>query len=199
MKIIGLTGGIGSGKSIVSRFLAELGAEIVNLDKAGNDALKKGGIAYKKAVGEFGEGILKKDGEIDRTKLGAIVFSDSEALKRLNNIVHPEIDKTVAEKIQKCRRRGVKVMVLEAAVMLEADKTSQADEIWATIAIEKTVLGRLKKRSGYNETEAKARIHSQMTNEERIKRADVVIYNNGTLDELKARVKAEWEKLVKRL
>ncbi len=199
MKIIGLTGGIGSGKSTAARFLAELGAQVEDLDKIGNNALKKGSNAYKKAISEFGEGILDKDSEINRTKLGKIVFGDNEALKRLNKIVHPEIDKAIDQKLKEYRRQGIKVVILEAAVMLEVGKSHQADEIWVTIASENVVLKRLKERSGYSETEMKARIHSQMTNEERIKRANVVINNDGTLDELKAKVKTEWEKLLKRL
>jgi dephospho-CoA kinase len=199
VKIIGLTGGIGSGKSTVAHFLAELGAEVVDLDKVGNEALKIGGGAYKKTIREFGKGILDKDGEIDRAKLGSIVFHDREALKRLNKIIHPEIDKFVARKLKKIRRQGTKVVILEAAVMLEAEKTRQVDEIWVTVASEKVVLERLLKRSGYSEEDIKARISSQMTNEERIKQANVVINNDGTLDELKARVKLEWEKLLTRL
>jgi dephospho-CoA kinase len=199
MKIIGLTGGIGSGKSTAARFLAQLGAEVIDLDKVGNEALKKGKNSYKKAVREFGETILGKDGEIDRAKLGGIVFKDRKALKLLNNIVHPEIDKTVAEKTWQFRHRGIKVVVLEAAAMLEAEKAWQVDEVWVTIAPEKVVLERLKQRSGYNEVEVKARIHSQMTNEERIKRARVVINNDGTLDNLKTRIKVEWNKLLTRL
>ena len=199
MKIIGLTGGIGSGKSTVARFLAELGAEIIDLDKVGNEALKKGKTAYKKAIQEFGPTILEKNKEIDRSKLGDIVFNEPAALKRLNGIIHPEIDKTVAERTIACRRRGIKVLVLEAAAMLEAGKAWQVDELWVTIALEKTVLERLKQRSGYNQAEAKARIHSQMNNEERVKQATVVINNDGSLDELKARAKSEWDKLLKRL
>ncbi|MHB8105052.1 MAG: dephospho-CoA kinase [Dehalococcoidales bacterium] len=199
MRIIGLTGVIGSGKSTAARYLAELGAEVIDLDKVGHDVLLKGTSAYKMVVKAFGKTILGKNGEIDRTKLGEIVFSDPEALKKLNNIVHPKIDKTVMDRIKEYRRRGVKVVVLEAAAMLEADKAGQADEIWATIAPEKLVLARLKERSGFNEAEAKARIHSQITNEARIKQARVVIVNDGTLDELKAKVKAEWGKLLKRL
>lgn len=144
MKVIGLTGGIGSGKSTAARFLASLGAEVIDLDKVGHGALKKGSGAYKQAIREFGVGILDKDREIDRAKLGEIVFNDQQALNRLNKIVHPEIDKTVDEKIRECRRRGVKVLVLEAAAMLEAAKARQADEIWVTIAPEKNVLNRLK-------------------------------------------------------
>jgi dephospho-CoA kinase len=199
VKIIGLAGGIGSGKSTAARLLADLGAVVIDLDKTGNEALKKGGGAYQKAVREFGEGIVGENGEINRAKLSEIVFNDREALKQLNKIVHPEIDKTVDKKIREYRRQGVKVLVLEAAVMFEAARAWQADEIWVTVANEKTVLERLIGRSGFSEEDAKARIRSQMTNEERIKLADVVINNDGTLDELKAKVKAEWERLLKRL
>jgi dephospho-CoA kinase len=199
VKIIGLAGGIGSGKSTAARLLAELGAVVIDLDKTGNEALKKGGGAYQKAVREFGEGIVGENGEIDRKKLGEIVFNDREALKRLNKIIHPEIDKAIHEEIREYRRRGIKVLVLEAAVMLEAARAWQADEIWVTVANEKTALERLIGRSGFSEEDAKARIRSQMTNEERIKQADVVINNDSTLDELKAKVKAEWERLLKRL
>ena len=199
MKVIGLTGGIGSGKSTAALFLAELGAEVIDLDKAGHEALKKGESAYKKAVREFGEGILDYDGEIDRTRLGRIVFKDREALKRLNTIIHPAIDKAVENKVNESRRKGIKVVVLEAAAMLEAEKTWQVDEIWVTKSSEKTALKRLKERPGYTEAEAKRRIKAQMTDKERIKQADVVINNDGTPEELKARVKAEWGKLLKRL
>ena len=199
MKIIGLTGGIGSGKSTAAQFLTELGAEVIDLDKAGHEALKKSGGVYKKVVREFGEGILKPDREIDRTRLGRLVFKDREALKRLNKIVHPAIDKIVENKVSESRRKGIKVVALEAAAMLEAEKTWQVDEIWVTTANEKTVLNRLKERSGYTEAEAKTRIHAQLKNEERTKQADVVINNDGTPAELKAKVKAEWEKLLERL
>lgn len=199
MKVIGLTGGIGSGKSTAAHFLAELGAEVIDLDKAGHEALKKGGLVYNQAVKEFGEGILDYDGEIDRTRLGRIVFKDREALERLNTIIHPAIDKVVENKVNESRRKGIKVVVLEAAAMLEAEKTWQVDEVWVTKSSKKTVLNRLKERSGYTEAEAKRRIKAQMTNAERIKQADIVINNDGTPEELKARIKAEWAKLLKRL
>jgi dephospho-CoA kinase len=199
MKIIGLTGGIGSGKSTAAHFLAELGSEVIDLDKVGNEALKKGKKAYKKALEEFGDTILDKNGEIDRAKLGNVVFKDRDSLNRLNTIIHPEIDKTVAQKTKEYRRRGVKVLVLEAAAMLEAKRNWQVDEIWVTITPGKTVFERLKQRSGYNEADTKARVNSQMSNEERIKRANVVINNDGTLNQLKSHVKTEWDKLLKRL
>lgn len=199
MKVIGLTGGIGTGKSTVARFLAELGAEVVDLDMVGHEVLKKGGRAYKSVFKEFGEGILKPDGEINRSRLGKIVFNNHEALNRLNRIVHPEIDKIVAQKVNESRRKGMKVMVLEAAAMLEAERTWQVDEIWVITAAEKSILERLKARPEYSEVEIKNRIKSQMTNEERLNQANIVINNDGTSDELKEKVKAEWEKLLDRL
>jgi dephospho-CoA kinase len=195
MKIVGLTGGIGSGKSTAAGFLKELGAEVIDLDKAGHEALKKDGGAYEKVVEEFGVGVLDEKGEIDRARLGKIVFKDKKALKRLNKIAHPVIDKFVEKKVSECRRKGIRVLVLEAAAMLEAEKTWQVDEIWVTTADDKVVVNRLKTRPGFSEEDVKRRISSQMMNSERLKQADVVIDNNGTLEELKARVKAAWAKL----
>jgi dephospho-CoA kinase len=198
MKVIGLTGGIGSGKSTVARYLAGLGAAVMELDKTGHEVLKSGGQAFKRVVNEFGEEILNSRGEIDRARLAKIVFKDPEALARLNRITHPAIDKIIDERLAEYRRQGVKVVVLEAAAMLEAGKAGQADEIWATTAPEATVLRRLGERSGYSRAESRARIRSQMSDEERIKRADVVIDTGGSLDEVKARVKKEWRALMKR-
>jgi dephospho-CoA kinase len=199
MRVIGLTGGIGSGKSTVARLLAERGAVIMDLDKVGHEALKKGSQAYGEVVGEFGKEILDAGGEIDRSKLGRIVFNNHEALMRLNRIVHPAIDNSVNTEIEKYRQQGVKVVVLEAAAMLEAGKTAQVDELWVTAAPEATVFRRVLERGGLSEQEIRARIKAQLSNKERIKQADVIIDTDGTLDELKDRVKAEWEKLLARL
>ncbi len=199
MKVIGLTGGIGSGKSTAARLMGELGAEVLDLDKVGHDVLKKGSNAYKKAVRDFGEEIINKNGEIDRGRLGKIVFNNPDALKRLNNITHPEIDKAVENKINDFQKRGVKVMVLEAAAMLEASKAGLADELWVITAPEKIATERIKDRPGYSLATARSRIRAQVTNEERIKHAKVIINNDGTLDELKTKVKAEWGKLLQRL
>jgi dephospho-CoA kinase len=198
MKIIGLTGGIGSGKSTVAKNLADLGAAVIDLDKVGHEVLKSGSQTFIKVVGEFGKDILDARGEIDRHKLGELVFKNRRVLARLNRIVHPAIDKIINERIEEYRRKGVKVVVLEAAAMLEAGKAAQADEIWVTSAPAATVLKRLGERSGYSEKEAKARIRSQLTNEERIKHADVVIDTDGSLEELKLRVEKEWRKLMRR-
>jgi dephospho-CoA kinase len=199
MKVIGLTGGIGSGKSTVAGFLAEFGAAVIDLDKVGHEALKRDSETWCKLVEAFGEGILSPDCEIERAKLAKIVFNDPKALLRLNGIIHPVIDRIVADKTEDFRRLGVKAVVFEAAAMVEGGKTFQFDELWVTVAPENTVLGRLGKRSGYSEKESKTRINSQFSNEERIKKADVVINTDCTLDELKDKVMVEFQKLQKRL
>jgi dephospho-CoA kinase len=198
MRVIGLTGGIGSGKSTVAGFLAELGAVVLDLDKTGHEVLRQKGIR-EKLVREFGGDILNTEGEIYRSRLGEKVFNNGEALARLNAIVHPAIDALVRKQVAECERQNVEVMVLEAAAMLEAGRDWQVDEIWVTVAPEAAVLQRLSGRPGYSEADVKARIRSQMTNEKRLKQADVVIYNDGTLDELEEKVKIEWRKLRKRL
>jgi len=195
MKVIGLTGGIGSGKSTVAQFLEELGAFIVDLDKIGHEAIKPGSEAWERVVNEFGKSIVTVSGNIDRAKLGEIVFNNHEALLHLNQIIHPIIDNMLMAKLEECRRKGVRVVVLEAAAMLEASRASQVEEIWVTAAPEPAVLQRLSGRSGYSEEESKARIQAQLSNEERIKHADVVIDTDCSFDELKARVAVLWHKL----
>jgi dephospho-CoA kinase len=198
MKVIGLTGGIGSGKSTVGGYLAEMGAAIIELDKVGHEVMKSGSKTFKEVVSEFGKDILNDRGEIDRARLARIVFHNRQALGRLNRIVHPAIDKIINKRIEEYRRRGIKVVVLEAAAILEAGRARQADEIWVTTAPEATVLKRLGTRSGYSKEEAEARIRAQISDEERIKHADVVIDNEGSLDEVKARVQEEWARLLER-
>jgi dephospho-CoA kinase len=195
VKVIGLTGGIGSGKSTVAQFLAELGAVIVDVDKLGHEAIKPGGEAWERVVSEFGKDIVTVSGDIDRAKLSEIVFQNHEALLRLNQIIHPVIDNMLMARLEEYRRKGVKVVVLEAAAMLEAGRASQVDEIWVTVAPESAVLPRLSGRSGYSEEESKSRIQAQLSNEERVKHADVVIDTDCSLDELKARVAVLWHQL----
>jgi dephospho-CoA kinase len=196
MKIIGLTGGIGSGKSTVSKILEDLGAGILDADKIGHEVLLPGTEAYKQVIKEFGRDILSPDGKINRVRLGERVFASKEARERLQNIMYPEIDKILLSRLDDYRRQGKKVAVLEAAVMLESGKHWQVDEIWVTIAPESATLERLKSRPGLSQDEARRRIKSQMSNEERITKANVVIDTDCTLEELRTRVTELWQKLV---
>jgi dephospho-CoA kinase len=195
MKVIGLTGRIGSGKSTVAQILAELGAVVIELDKVGHDAMKPGTGAWKRLLDAFGEDIIGPDGVIDRSRLGKIAFNDSIALQRLNNIIHPEIDKIVGERLDEYRRSGVDYVVLEAAARLETDRSSQVDEIWVTVATDEVVMSRLMERRGFSEEESRARIRSQLPDEERIKRADVVIDTDCSLEELENRVVSAWKEM----
>jgi len=194
-KTIGLTGGIGSGKSTVSQFLAELGAVILDADKIGHEVFKPNTEAWHEVVAAFGRQILTPSGEINRKKLGELVFSQPESLLRLNQIMHPQIYNIVKAQIEEYRRQGVDVVVLESAILIEANWTSLVDEVWVTVAQEAMVLKRLKEQRGLEEEQTLARIRSQLSSEEQIKHADVVIHNNGDLDEVKAKVKELWERL----
>jgi dephospho-CoA kinase len=199
MKIIGLTGGIGSGKSTVVQFLAELGAVVIDVDKVGHEVLEPGSEAWQRVISEFGNDILTVSGEIDRAKLAKRVFNNHEDLMRLNRITHPIIDNMLKAKLEEYRRLGVSVVVMEAAALIESGRGSTVDEIWVVVAPESAVLQRLAGRTGYSENESKARIRAQMSAEERIRHADVVIDTDCSLDELKARVTVAWEKLQARL
>jgi dephospho-CoA kinase len=206
MKVIGLTGGIGSGKSTVSQFLKELGAVIIDADKVGHEALKPDTKAWREVVAAFSTDIVKSNREIDRKKLGGIVFASAEALARLNNIMHPWMYGTVKAQLEEYRRQGVAVVVLEAPLLIEVpllmmkagepSLLDEVDEVWVTVAPEPTVLRRLKKKLGFSESESLARIRSQLSSEEKIKQADVIIDTDCSLDELKARVKELWHKLL---
>jgi dephospho-CoA kinase len=197
MKVIGLTGGIGSGKSTVAQFLAELGAVVIDADKVGHEAFKPDTELWREVVAAFGRQILTPKGDIDRGKLGKMVFGSSESLARLNRIMHPRMYDMVETQLEEYRRQGVDVVVLEAPLLLEAGWASLVDEIWVTITPESTVLTRLQERVGLTEPESLARIRSQMSEEERVKHADVIINNDGDLDELRGRVGELWQRLAR--
>ena len=195
MKVIGLTGGIGSGKSTVSQFLAELGAVILDADKVGHEVLNPDTGAWREVVAAFGKQVLAPNGDIDRKKLGEIVFGNPESLSRLNQITHPRISDMVKTQLKEYREQEVDVVVLEAPLLLEANWTSLVDEVWVTVAPESTVIKRLTERAGLSPAESLARIRSQLSSEERIRRADVVIDTDCELDELRVRVGELWRRL----
>jgi len=196
MKVIGLTGGIGSGKSTVAQFLAELGAVIIDADKIGHEVLRPDTKAGREVVATFGREILTPDGKIDRKKLGEIVFRNSESLSRLNEIMHPRMYDIVKAKLEGYRRQGVAVAVLEAPLLIEVNWTSLVDEVWVTTANESTVLRRLKEKFGLSERESLARLGSQLPVVERVEHADVVIDTDCGLDELRAKVKELWQRRI---
>jgi len=195
MKVIGLTGGIGSGKSTVSQFLKELGAVIIDADKVGHEAFKPDTELWREVVAAFGRQILKPSGDIDRKRLGEAVFGNPELLSRLNQVMHPRMYDMVKAQLEEYRRQGVRVVVLEAPLLIEAGWTSLVDEVWVTVASESTVLRRLQEQVGLSEQQSLARIRSQLSSEVRVRHADVVINTDCNLGELKARVRELWQGL----
>jgi dephospho-CoA kinase len=198
MKVIGITGGIASGKSTVSRFLKELGVVVIDADRIGHEVLRSDRGARRELVAAFGEQVLTPGGSVSRHKLGKLVFVSPEALSRLNQIMHPRIAARVKARLERHRRDGVKVVVVEAALLLEAGWSSLVDEVWVTVASEATVLKRLKGRSGLSVSESRARLRAQLSVAERLGKADLVIDTDCRLDELKARVVDLWWGLIAR-
>lgn len=194
-KVIGLTGGIGTGKSTVARLLADLGAVVIDADELGHEAYQPGTEVLREVAAAFGQQVLAPGDEIDRVKLGEIVFNNPEALARLNRIMHPQMYEIAKTRIDEYRRRKLAVVVLEAALLIEAEWTSLVDEVWVTIAPESKVLERLRKQRGLTHKETMARIRSRLPVEELLKHASAVINNEGGLDELKNRVTELWARI----
>ena len=194
--VIGLTGSIGTGKSEAARQLEALGASIISADQVGHEAYTPNTEAWEQVVAAFGDDILQDDGEIDRRKLGAVVFSDPGQLEKLNQIMHPRMARMVADKIEELRDQGTEVVVVEAALLFEAGWDSLVEEVWVTDSTEQVVIERLKQRNGMSEEEARKRISSQMGRTERLERSDYVIENSGDMPTLGNTIKELWNRRV---
>ena len=193
---IGLTGGIGTGKSSVTEAFQSLGAAVINADLLGHDAYLPGTIGLEEVVTEFGQDIVGSDGQIDRKKLGPIVFSDSSKMDRLNEIMHPLIRDLIEERLVSLESNQNKVAVVEAAILIEAGWKSLFDEIWVVISDPEEVINRLRVRNGLSREDAAKRIDSQMSNDERIEHGDVVVENTGSMEDLQTRVNSLWAKRI---
>ena len=199
MRVIGLTGGIASGKSLVSEQLAERGAVLIDADKVGHSAYLKGTPTFDEVVAAFGTEIVGADGEVDRKALGGKVFADPEARHKLESIVWPAIRSKVEEQLEALRAKGTEIAVLEAAILIEADWVPLTDEVWLVTVSPETARQRLFERNGLSAADAESRIRAQLTNEKRRTYADVEIENDGTLEELSAAVSDAWEALAARI
>ncbi len=195
MYVIGLTGGIGSGKSTVAAMLAQKGAVVLNADQLGWEVYQPGGPAYEPLIKAFGQEIIAADGSVDRKKLGALVFADPEARQRLNAITHPHIMESLRQRLGELAAKGTQVAVIEAALLLEAGWDALADEIWVTVAPPEVVVERLSRDKGLSRQEALARIGAQLSNEERTRRARVVIDTDCPLAQTRRIVEREWRAL----
>lgn len=190
---VGLTGGIGAGKSEVSRLLASYGAVIVDADKIAREVVEPGTPGLAAVVEEFGDGVLAPDGTLDRPKLGGIVFADPEKLKALNAIVHPLVGARSAE--LEAAAGPDAVVVHDVPLLTENGLAPLYDLVVVVDAAPQTQLDRLVRLRGMAEDEAKSRMAAQATREQRLAVADLVIDNNGPLEGLEPQVRAVWERL----
>ena len=192
---IGLTGGIASGKSQVGRFLAALGACVVDADRVAHEAYAPGTDGFDMLVGAFGHSIVGDDGAIDRRQLGAIVFGDPERLVQLTGIVWPLARRRVEALQAEQRELDTSVFVVEAPLLYDAGWQDLFDEVWLVRSQRDAVLARLEGR-GLSAADAESRLNAATSNDEAARHANVVIDNDGSLAGLETRVAREWRRLV---
>lgn len=188
--IIGLTGNIATGKSVVRKMLEHLGAYTIDADALSHRVISKGAPGYQPVLDRFGTWLLDKDGQIDRSKLGRLVFSDGQALAQLEDIIHPFVIQAVDVLI---KRSTLHVVVVEAIKLLESDLRSQCDAIWVTDAPQPVQIERLMRKRNFSQDEALQRIHSQSAQKEKLAAAKVIINNNGSYDDLWKQVSDAWK------
>lgn len=197
--VLGLTGGIASGKSAICKRLHGLGAGTVDCDKLGHQAYAKGTVGYDKVVGTFGSGILNSDGEVNRRALGTIVFSDETKMQTLNEIVWPEIAKLATEEVRKFGAEGKAVVVLEAAILLKAGWEELCHEVWGCVIPVKEAVKRLHERNNLSEEEAMKRIHLGVTNSELVSKSNVILCSEWEYEYTQQQVEKAWSLLMERL
>jgi len=190
VKTVGLTGGIGSGKSTAAKILAEFGAYVIDADQVGHECYRPGSVGWQQIVDAFGDDVVAPDGQIDRKRLGTIVFADAVQLARLNQIVHPLISRAIRDRIASTRAAGVRSpIVVEAAVLIEANWRPLVDEVWVVRASRDAVFARVRAQRGLGPQAIQARIDKQISDDTRCRHADVVIDNSGTVEELRTELK----------
>ena len=199
MHVIGLTGGIASGKSTVTGFFKDRDIPVIDADILGHRTYDPGTDTFRAVVSAFGDELVAVDGTIDRRVLGGKVFGKPDELKKLTDIVWPGIRKLASEALSEFEAAGNSLVVLEAAVLFEAGWEDLVDEVWVVVAEPDQAIQRLATRNGLDEAAARARIESQLSNDERTARANVVITNNGTLDDLQSAIQRSWDELQQRL
>ncbi len=190
--VIGLTGNIAAGKSVVRKMLGHLGAYAIDADALTHRIMSSDGPGYKPIIETFGRFVLDANEEIDRGKLGKIVFADPEAMKQLEAIIHPYVRKATDYLIGKAKQD---VVVVEAIKLLESPLREKVDSIWVATASEKTQLARLSAKRGMNAAEARKRMDSQSPQDEKVAAADVVIDNNGSFEDTWKQVQQAWQNL----
>jgi dephospho-CoA kinase len=193
--VVGLTGGIASGKSTVSNMLKEMNMTVIDADVESRLAVQNGEPAYKQIVESFGHDIVLPDGEIDRQKLGSIIFHDEQKRKLLNSIVHPEVRRRMNEKKDLAIKKKEKIVILDIPLLFESNLINMVDQTLLVYVDQNIQFTRLMERNQLSKEEAEARIQSQMPLAEKMELADKIIQNNGSLTETKKqlnKILADW-------
>lgn len=189
--VIGLTGNIATGKSVVRRMLEHLGAYTIDADALSHRVIAKGAPGYQPVLNTFGTWLLDKDGQIDRNKLGRLVFADAQALQQLEDIIHPYVGQAIDILV---RRAGQRVIVIEAIKLLESGLRSLCDSIWVTDAPQHVQIERLIRKRAMSPETALQRVHAQSAQKQKIAAANVVITNTGSYENLWKQVSAAWKR-----
>jgi dephospho-CoA kinase len=192
MRVIGLTGGIASGKSTVARMLEELGAKVVDADQVAREVVKPGEPAFDDIVATFGREVLDENGTIDRKKLGAMVFADVNKRHALNAITHPRIAAATQAKVQELGAAGETLAIYEAALLVENKAHLAMDGLIVAACTPEKQLERLRARDGFEEEDAQKRVAAQLPLDEKTQVADYVVDTNGTIDDTKRQVDEVW-------
>jgi dephospho-CoA kinase len=194
--VIGLTGGIGTGKSAVSGFLRDLGVTVIDADEGTRAVQALGSEGLRRLVATFGPEILTSEGALDRARLGAVVFADAEARQRLNAIVHPLVREWMGERLREAAERGDEVVVLDIPLLFETRGTEGLDAVMLVYAPEELQLRRLVEQRGLDERAARDRIAAQMPIDDKRRLASHVIVNTGSLEDLRHQVERTWADVV---
>ena len=198
MKLIGLTGGIASGKSSVAAILRRLGAAVIDADELSREIVQPGEAAWQEIVDAFGPDVLKADRSLDRRKLRKIVFDDPEARKKLEAIIHPRVRARAEEKIRDLAAAGAAVIVYEVPLLFEVRLHESLRPVILVACVRKRQTERIVQRDRLSEAEAQKTIDTQMSLDEKRKLADYIIENNGSLEELDRQVRELWGKFTRR-
>jgi dephospho-CoA kinase len=203
--LIGLTGNIATGKSAVAGMLGDLGAHVIDADALAHEVTRAGTPAWQVVVDAFGRDVLQANGEIDRARLGARVFSDATALAQLETIVHPAVIADTERQLEELRHSAsppapaIPVVVLEAIKLLESGLAQRCAEVWVVTSAHDQQVQRLTERRGLSVEAADLRIAAQPPQSEKVARADVVIDNSGNLEQTRVQVSREWQRIMNAL
>lgn len=197
MTVIGLCGNIASGKSLAAAIMSEWGAKVIDTDKISREIVEIGQPAYNDIVEAFGREFLKEDGNIDRRKLASLIFSDEKSRQLLNQITHPRIREQAQNRIDDAIKKGTKIVILEVPLLIEAGFGDLVDQIWLVRANKQRIYQRLRKRDQLTIKAASTRLAAQMSAKEQAAYADIIIENNGNIEQLRRQLWKRYQEISK--